>query len=66
MPSVTEYITQGRSFLNEVTTELRKVYWPPRRETLAFTGVVTIVVVFIAVYLGLCDYFISLLLSLVF
>ena len=66
MASVTEYITQGRSFLNEVSTELRKVYWPPRSETFAFTGVVVVVVGFIAVYLGLVDYVISILLGVIF
>jgi preprotein translocase subunit SecE len=66
MANVTEYITQGRTFLNEVTAELRKVYWPPRSETVAFTGVVVVVVTFVALYLGLVDYILSIGLSFVF
>jgi preprotein translocase subunit SecE len=66
MASVTEYISQGRTFVGEVVTELKKVYWPPRSETFAFTGVVIVVVSFIAVYLGVVDYVLSLLLGMVF
>ena len=66
MASVTEYISQGRSYVGEVVAELKKVYWPPRSETFAFTGVVLVVVSFIAVYLGVVDYILSLLLGLVF
>ena len=66
MPSVTEYITQGRTFLGEVSTELKKVYWPPRSETIAFTGVVLIVVSFVAAYLGIVDFVLSRILGLLF
>ncbi|MFP6626396.1 MAG: preprotein translocase subunit SecE [Deltaproteobacteria bacterium] len=66
MANVAEYVDQGRTFLGEVVVELKKVYWPPRKETVAFTGVVVIIVSFVAVYLGLVDYVLSLLLGLVF
>jgi len=66
MANVSEYITQGRSFLNDVVAELKKVYWPSRSETFAFTGVVVVVVTFVAVYLGLVDYILSLLMGLMF
>lgn len=66
MANVSEYISQGRTYLNEVGTELKKVYWPSRKETLAFTGVVLVVVAFIAVFLGLVDYILSLFLGLIF
>jgi preprotein translocase subunit SecE len=66
MANVTEYIAQGRTYLGEVGAELRKVYWPPRQETLAFTGVVLVVVSFVAIYLGIVDYVLSLLLGLLF
>jgi preprotein translocase subunit SecE len=66
MASVTEYIEQGRSFLNEALAELKKVHWPPRKETLAFTTVVLVVVAFVAVYLGTIDYLLSLLLGVIF
>ena len=66
MPSVTEYINQGRTFMGDVSTELRKVYWPPRSETVAFTGVVLIVVSFVAAYLGIVDFVLSRILGLFF
>jgi preprotein translocase subunit SecE len=66
MASVSEYIEQGRTFLGEVSTELKKVYWPTRSETGAFTMVVVVVVSFVSLYLGLVDYALSLLLGLSF
>jgi len=66
MAGVIEYIEQSRTFLSEVSTELKKVVWPPRKETLAFTWVALIVVAFVAVYLGLVDILLSLALGLVF
>ncbi len=66
MANVTEYIAQGRSFLDDVVNEVKKVHWPTRQETFAFTGVVIIVVAFVAVYLGLVDYLLSILLGVVF
>lgn len=66
MANVTEYIAQGRSFLDDVVNEVKKVHWPTRQETFAFTGVVIIVVAFVAIYLGLVDYLLSILLGVVF
>jgi preprotein translocase subunit SecE len=66
MASVSEYISQGRTYLGEVTTELKKVYWPARNETLAFTGVVIVVVSFVAAYLGIVDFVLSRILGLLF
>ena len=66
MAGVTEYISQGRTFLSEVVAELRKVYWPPRNETVAFTAVVLVVVTFISVYLGVVDWVLSLVMRFVF
>jgi len=42
-------------FLDSVKTELVKVTWPTRKETVATTGVVIFIVFVISVYLGLCD-----------
>lgn len=66
MAGVNEYIEQGRTFLGEVVAELKKVYWPPKNETFAFTGVVLVVVVFVSVYLGLVDWALSFLMRFVF
>jgi preprotein translocase subunit SecE len=42
-------------FLKEVKTELRKVVWPTRKDTIASTSVVLVLVIIIAVFLGLVD-----------
>ena len=61
-----EWITQGRTFADEAVTELKRVYWPSRKETIAFTWVVLVVVAFVSLYLGVVDYFLSLVMRLVF
>jgi len=55
-----ETIPRATNFLNEVWSELRKVHWPTRKETYAATVVVVVVTLLVAVYLGLVDYAISL------
>jgi preprotein translocase subunit SecE len=55
----------SQQFLREVRTEMKKVTWPSRKETLASTGVVLIIVFFISVYLGLVDFVLSRLLGLI-
>jgi preprotein translocase subunit SecE len=45
----------SQQFLREVRAELKKVTWPSRKETLASTGIVLIVVFLVAMYLGLVD-----------
>jgi preprotein translocase subunit SecE len=42
-------------FLREVKSELRKVNWPTRDETLKFTFVVIVISVMVAVYIGGLD-----------
>ena len=42
-------------FLKEVQLELKKVVWPTRKDTLASTSVVLIIVIIIAFFLGLID-----------
>lgn len=44
-----------RQFLMEVKVEMKKVAWPLRKETIASTYVVVILVLLIALYLGLAD-----------
>ena len=46
---------QGVEFFREAWQELKKVYWPSRKETYAATLVVIIVVVLISVYLAAVD-----------
>ena len=54
-------------FLKDVRVELKKVSWPSREETTKLTGVVILVSVIIASFLGLLDFiFITLLNKLLF
>ena len=42
------------AFFESVKLELEKVTWPTRKETMATTGVVVVIVVLISFYLGAC------------
>lgn len=46
-------------FFQDVRSELRKVTFPNRKETIASTAVVIAVVFIIAVYLGMVDFVLS-------
>jgi preprotein translocase subunit SecE len=50
-------------FLYDVRSELRKVTFPSRKETLASTAVVIVVVFLIATYLGLIDVVLSMVIT---
>lgn len=47
------------AFVREAWQELKKVHWPTRKETYSATGVVVLVVIFFALYLGLVDFLLS-------
>ncbi len=46
---------KAKQFLKEVKIELKKVVWPTRKDTIASTSVVLIIVTIIAIFLGLVD-----------
>jgi len=46
-------------FFHEVKAELKKVNWPARKETIAATSVVLVIVFIIAVFLFIVDYGLS-------
>ena len=46
---------KAKQFLKEVKIELKKVVWPTRKDTIASTSVVLIIVMIIAIFLGLVD-----------
>jgi preprotein translocase subunit SecE len=50
-----QWIGQIKDFFREVRTELRKVTWPSRKETIAATVMVIALSVLIAFFLGLLD-----------
>lgn len=49
------HVQNVKSFLDSVKIELEKVTWPTRKETVATTGVVIVIVLIISLYLGACD-----------
>jgi preprotein translocase subunit SecE len=59
VPPFKQYWTQTKNFLVEAVQELKKVNWPNRKETLGTTGVVLVLIFFIAGYLGLVDFLLS-------
>ena len=55
MQKIKEFWQQAKQFFREVRVELKKVTWPSRKETIAYTSVVLITVVLVAFFLGLVD-----------
>jgi preprotein translocase subunit SecE len=53
--SVREKYEGAIQFLREVKTELKKVTWPSRKDTLSGTAVVLVAVFIIAIFLGIVD-----------
>jgi preprotein translocase subunit SecE len=51
------------NYLKNSKEELRKVQWPSRDETVKKTGLVVVISIIIAVYLGLLDYLLNILLE---
>ncbi|MBU9710824.1 preprotein translocase subunit SecE [Evansella tamaricis] len=46
-------------FLKDVSTEMKRVSWPKRKELVRYTGVVIATVAFIAVFFAIADLGIS-------
>jgi preprotein translocase subunit SecE len=61
--SMTAMYEKAVQFFRDVQSELRKVTFPSRKETLASTSVVLIVVFIIAIYLGFVDFVLSLVIT---
>ncbi|MBN1277637.1 MAG: preprotein translocase subunit SecE [Deltaproteobacteria bacterium] len=53
---VFRYLGIVRQFLKESRIELKKVKWPTRKELLVATGVVLILTLFVAFFLGIVDF----------
>ena len=54
--SVFKYFSIAGQFLREAKVELKKVKWPTRKELLASTAVVIVLVLVMAIFLGLIDF----------
>jgi len=52
---VRRVLAKTNKFLQDVKIELGKVTWPTRKETMATTWVVVVIIVLISLYLGACD-----------
>jgi preprotein translocase subunit SecE len=44
-----------RSFFTDVVSEFKRVSWPTRQATLQSTGVVLVVTIAVAIFLGIVD-----------
>jgi preprotein translocase subunit SecE len=56
---IKSWIEKTKQFLREVKVELKKVAWPAKKETVASTSIVLIIVVIISFYLGFVDFGLS-------
>ena len=52
------------NFFKEVYGEYKKVTWPSRKQTISATMMVVIMVVFFAIYIGIVDYFLTIIMGL--
>lgn len=50
-------ISTVTKFLKDVRTELKKVVWPTRQQTVASTGVVIVMILIAGVLISVLDYF---------
>jgi len=53
--SIKEKFEAAKQFFREVKTELKKVTWPSKKDTLSGTVVVLVAVFIIAIFLGIVD-----------
>ena len=58
-------IKKALNFLREVVSEVRKVTWPGRKELIASTIAVIILVLCVAFYIGIVDFLLSRLIDVV-
>ena len=54
-PAPQEQRTTARIFVKEVRSELRKVAWPTRKETLNYSGIVGVALIFMTTLIFLMD-----------
>lgn len=54
-----DFVTRARTYLRDVSFEVRKVVWPSRKETLGSTAVVLVIVLISGVFLGIVDSMLS-------
>ncbi|MDG5788132.1 preprotein translocase subunit SecE [Evansella sp. AB-P1] len=52
-------VKNSTKFLKDVSTEMKRVSWPKRKELVRYTGVVIVTVLFIAIFFAISDTAIS-------
>ena len=52
---VFNWISKARAFVRDVRSEIKKVTWPSKKDTLGSTSIVLILVILVAIYLGIVD-----------
>jgi len=55
MKKIKEFWARMQQFFREVRVELKKVTWPSRKETIASTSVVLVMVILVSFFLGIVD-----------
>jgi len=55
MEKIKLLMNKAVQFVSQAKAELKKVVWPTRKQTLASTGVVMVIVAIMALYLGIID-----------
>jgi preprotein translocase subunit SecE len=55
MEKIKLLMNKAVQFVSQAKAELKKVAWPTRKQTLASTGVVMVIVAVMALYLGVID-----------
>ena len=65
MEKIKLIIDKAVRFVSQAKAELKKVTWPTRKQTLASTGVVMVIVAVMALYLGIIDLILSKLVKLI-
>ena len=56
MDKIKLWINKIKIFLSDARIELRKVAWPTRKQTIASTSVVILVVFIVSTFLGIVDF----------
>ncbi len=59
MEKIKLIMNKAVQFVSQAKAELKKVTWPTRKQTLASTGVVMVIVAIMALYLGIIDFILA-------
>ncbi|MEO0107660.1 MAG: preprotein translocase subunit SecE [candidate division WOR-3 bacterium] len=62
---VKRIVATVRNFVTDVVAEMKKVSWAKRKELIGATGLVLVISIVMALYIGLLDFIFSRLLALV-